>query len=260
MPKHPISYSAIRKFCDCRKAYCFRYKLRIEPLRVSDALSFGKLIHECLAAFYSEQPYRPIINKNYHDTSDRWQAHHRALAMGMMNGYNRKYWEGDAFKKVPMIELEYNCPIINPKTGRKSRKFKLHGFIDMVEDRDGDIWLWEHKTAAFINEAYITRLWHDLQIMIYAVAYERMTGKKVKGIVYNIIQKVKLKQGKKEAFDEFLERIEDRYLTDSSLFHREEILADNLRLDEVENELWQITQDIGSCKDFYKNRSQCYGL
>jgi hypothetical protein len=261
--KQPISYSAVRKFCNCRKAYYFRYKLRIEPLRSSDALSFGKLIHECLAARHDTKNKKSIvgiIRENYPDTSDKWQAHHRALAFGMMKGYAKQYDYTDGNRKTLNTELEYNCPIINPKTGRQSRKYGLHGFIDMVEARDNEVWLWEHKTASTLNEGYISRLWHDLQIMIYALAYERMTGKKVKGIVYNIIQKVKLKQGKKESFDEFSERIEERYLTDESLFHREEILTDNLRLDEVERELWQITQDIGKCKDFYKNRSQCYGF
>jgi hypothetical protein len=258
--KTPISYSAIRRFCNCRKSYKFRYIDRIEPIRISDALSFGKLIHQSLADYYKNKRYVSVIFENYPDINDRWQSHYKALALGVMEGYDRKYGKDDKNKFILNTELEYNCAIINPRTNRKSRKYELHGFIDMVEEKNGDIWLWEHKTAAFINEASIERLWHDLQIMVYAIAYERMTGKKVKGIVYNLIQKVKLKQGKNETFDEFLERIEERYLTDKSLFHREKILTDNLRLKEVEQELWQITQDIGKCKDFYKNRSQCYGF
>lgn len=254
--KQPISYSAIRRFGNCRKSFKFRYKDRIEPIRISDALSFGKLIHECLVALYTGAPYPFVISQNYPDISDKWQAHHKALATGIMLGYVAKYRNEDI--NVITTELEYNCAIINPKTRRQSRKYRLHGFLDMVEDRNKDIWIWEHKTTSRLDENYIARIWHDLQIMQYVIGYERDTGKRVKGIVYDIIKKVQLRQGKNETFDEFLKRIEVRYLTDKSLFHREEILRDELRLHEVEQELWQITQDIGKCKNYYKNRAQCY--
>jgi hypothetical protein len=177
-----------------------------------------------------------------------------------MAGYINHYKDDDvlAYTEIINTEVEFDNPIINPRTKRKSRKYTIHGFIDMATYNDNDLWLWEHKTAAFINESYISRLWHDLQIMIYAINYGLKTGHRVKGIMYNVMQKVKLKQGVKETIEEFTARLTERYLTDKDLFHREEILVDNLRLNEVKQEVWQITQDMGQCNNFYKNRSQCY--
>lgn len=253
--KETISYSAMRRFCTCRKSFKFRYINRIEPLRSSDALSFGKLIHSCLEAHYNKKPYAGIINENNPDGT-----HYNALAHAMMAGYVNRYHEDDAGTKILNTEFPYECPIVNPKTRRRSRKFNLNGFIDMVEEKEDGIWLHEHKTAAKLDVGYISRIWHDLQIMIYAIAYETMTGKKVKGVIYNILQKVSLRQGKKETFEEFASRLKERYLTDSSVFHREIILTDELRLSEVRQEIWDISQNIGKCKTFYKNRSQCYGF
>jgi hypothetical protein len=231
---------------------------RIEPIYTSDALTFGKLIHSCLEAFYNGKSYRAIINKNYLDTKDKRQVHYKVLALALMKGYTELYAEQDINIKILSTELEYECPIINPLTGRRSRKYNLHGFIDMAaQDHDG-IWLWEHKTTSTLNDGYIKRIWHDQQTMLYVIAYELMYNVKVKGIVYNAIQKAQLRQGKKESLSDFAGRLKKRYLTDSSMFHREKIFIDPRRKKEVEKELWQITQDMGRCKDFYKNRSQCY--
>jgi hypothetical protein len=187
-------------------------------------------------------------------------AHNKALATAMMLGYKEKYLKQDADTKILDTELDFECDIVNPVTGRKSRKYILRGFIDKVVQRCSGIWLHEYKTTSLLNDGYISRVWHNLQEMIYVIAYERMTGNVVKGIIHDAIQKVKLKQGKKETVPEFTARLQDRYLTDNSLFHREEILIDKTRKREVEQEIWQITQDIGKCKDYYKNRSQCYGF
>jgi hypothetical protein len=290
--KTNISYSAMRKFQTCRKSFYFRYILRIEPLYISDALSFGKLIHACLEAYYgleNKGGMGRIITANYpNKQNDRNQAHHHALAQALWLGYAERY-KDDSFKVID-TEFEFDVPIINPATGRHSKKFRLHGFIDMVtQDEQGNYWLWEHKTTADLSDSYIERIWHDQQIMLYAIAYQQMTGRKVKGIVYNAIQKVKLKQGTGETEQEFIKRradliaksktgkssakrkmpesddaylarLTDRYLTDASLFHREVILTDCLRTHEVRDELWQITQDIGQCKAYYKSRSQCHGF
>jgi hypothetical protein len=259
-----ISYSGMRLFNNCRRAFKLRYKDRLEPKYAADALSFGKLIHECLAMWYGkakEDTIFKLINNNYKDLDRGNNKHYKALATALVEGYISKHMDVDKTLNIVDIEFAYDVPIINPKTGRHSKKFRMHGFIDMVtEDINGDIWLWEHKTAAAINENYIERIWHDQQIMIYAINYELMTGRKVKGIVYNVIQKVQLRQGKNETFDEFTFRLTDRYLTDDSLYHGEAILTDNLRLREVRNEIWQITQEIGQCKSYYKNRSQCHGF
>jgi hypothetical protein len=256
----------------------------------SDALGFGKLIHACLEAFYQGKPYGQLIKDNYQERDNRPnQAHHFALAFAMMSGYVKKYAEQDLKFNIVNTELPFECNIINPATGRKSRKFRLRGFIDRVNDLSGGIWLHEYKTTAQLNDGYKDRIRHKLQELIYVIAYEQIYGVKVKGIIHDAIQKVSLTQGKGETEQEyqdrlaaliaksktgkssakrkipetlvaFIERLTQRYQTDPSVFHREEILVDRRRLEEAKQELWDMTQDIGKCKTFYKNRSQCYGF
>jgi hypothetical protein len=285
-----ISYSGMSKFCTCKRAYYWRYGAKIEPLYVSDALTFGKLIHACLEAFYQGKPYGQLIKDNYADRNENpRQAHHFALAFAMMSGYVKKYAEQDLKFNILNTELPFECEIINPMTGRKSRKFRLRGFIDRVNDKSGGIWLHEYKTTAQLNDSYINRIRHNLQELIYVIAYEQLHGVKVKGIIHDAIQKVSLTQGKgeteqeyqtrlaaliaksktgkssakrkiPETLAEFGGRLTQRYLTDPSVFHREEILVDRRRLEEAKQELWDVTQDIGKCKTFYKSRGQCYGF
>jgi hypothetical protein len=261
MEKQLISYSGIRKFLNCRRAYYWRYIERIEPLYTSDALSFGKLIHACLEALYAPTPYAHIIDENYADLTKGKNAHHKALAHAIMEGYAKKYIvnDNDSMRLVS-LELPFECDIINPATGRMSRKFRLRGFIDRVNKRPDGIWLHEYKTTAQLNDGYISRISHNLQELLYVIAYEQKYKVKVRGIIHDAMLKVALRQGKKEAFEEFVERLKQRYLTDPTVFHREEIIVDRGRLEEARQELWDATQDIGKCKTFYKNRGNCHGF
>jgi hypothetical protein len=258
--KKMLSYSGIRKFLTCRKSFDLRYNKRLEPNKTGDALSFGKVIHASLEAYYLQEGYQPSIDNNYPDkANDTWQAHYFALSSAMMAGYVNQYAGEDSGYRVLKTELPFEVAIINPKTGRSSRKYRLHGYIDMLveEIATGDIWIVEHKTSAQLQKLLKT-IWHDQQIMTYIIAFQRMTGLKVKGVIYNILQKTTMRQGKKETAQEFAKRLLQRYITDPSMYHREVVLSDSLRLKEVEQELWDAAQDIGKCDNYYKSRAQCY--
>ena len=53
------------------------------------------------------------------------------------------------------VEQEFELPIVNPRTGRKSRKFALGGKIDAIaEDEDGRLWILENKTVGIGLESF----------------------------------------------------------------------------------------------------------
>lgn len=253
-----ISYSAIRTFCNCRKAFKFRYLDRIESIKRADYFSFGSVIHSCLEAYYNGKRYKEIIDVNYPDTIiDKKQEYSEALASAMMKGYVKKYDDDLMNFKVIGTEIDFELPIINPLTKRRSRKYNLHGKIDMVIKKDGGLWIVEHKTASQVYAGYIDRLWHDLQIAIYLVKYEELTGLKIDGIIYNVIKKAQIKLKKTETIDEFKERLSEKYMTDPDMFFRTEIFIDEERKLEVKRELWNIAKAMNT-DNIFKNRSQCY--
>jgi hypothetical protein len=274
-----ISYSGISTFCNCRRAYCYRYIDNIEPIHVSDALSFGKAWHAVLAGMY--------IAKKTGYGAHMMLAHEKILQLkAMLEGYKKLYnYDTEGTYGILGIELPFEIMIRPPHKGRAARGIRFRGFIDLVIERDDGIWIMEHKTTSSIDGKYIDKLWHDLQIMLYAYAYQEMTGKKVKGIIYNIVQKSRLKQVKGESVeefnarytelcaksktgksnakrkmpetdDEFQERLIKQY-SNADMFHREEILCDERRLKEVQSELWNIQKEMKS-NNYYKNRAQCF--
>jgi hypothetical protein len=201
----------------------------------------------------------------------------------MFNGY-RKRW-GEFIGIIHAIELPFEIKIKPPHKGRAARGVRFRGVIDMVIERDDGIWIVEHKTTKCIDGKYLDRLWHDLQIMLYAYAYQEMTGKKVRGIIYNVVQKTGIKQGKGESEQEYKERYAELCANNKSgkskakqkkpesdedfkqrlmevyknpdMYHREEILCDNRRIEEVKKELWDTHKEMKST-NYYKNSSQCF--
>jgi hypothetical protein len=260
MKLQQLSYSGIRTFCNCRRAYYWKYIKDIESIKRADYFSFGSMIHECLESFYKKIDYNKLFLENYPEhSSDEKQAKYYGMGIGMMQGYEAKYSDDLSLFDVIGTELEFEVPIINPATGRHSRKFTLRGKIDGIISLNGKYWILEHKTAAKADTNYLDTLWHDLQITLYAVAYEMMSGVKIEGILYNILKKTGLRLKKSESLEEYKERIIEQYITDPEMYLRSEIILGSRRKLDVVKELWDITQ-AANTNNLHKNRSQCQGM
>jgi hypothetical protein len=174
-----------------------------------------------------------------------------------MMGYSKKYPDDLMHFEVVDTEVEFDMLIVNPATGRISRKYTLQGKIDMIVKIDGKYWIMEHKTASQIDAGYLDRQRHDLQIALYAIGYEQMTGNKITGIIYNVLKKAGLRQGKTETIEAYFTRLLDKYKTDPEMFFRTEIYLDNRKRLDVKQELWDISQAMNT-DNYFKNRTQCY--
>jgi hypothetical protein len=229
-----LSYSGIRQFCNCRRAYKLRYHDNLTSIHEPEALTFGKAWHEILESYYrcgASMRYK-VLNNTFDES---------LILIAMKHGYAKQF-NDEGFK-------------LNNR--RAMRGVRFRGVIDLVIERDDGIWIMEHKTAASIDGAYIDKLWHDLQIMLYAYAYQEMTGKKVRGVIYNVAKKSRIRQRQNETEEQFQDRLIEVY-QDKSMYHREEILCDERRLKEVQGELWDICKEIKKAKNLYKNRAQCF--
>lgn len=294
LDKTILTYSALRKFRNCRKKYYWRCVRELVPLERKEALWFGSLIHGCLELWHSGRIIEEVFdyidkqtellgdNGNHKDNDTRLKA------TAMMTAYVKAYPEGSEWFKVLALEQTFQQPIINPMTQRSSRSFVLAGKVDGVIEKDGELWLLEHKTAGKIDRGYLDRLWTDTQILLYSFAIEEMYDRPVKGIVYNILTKAKLQQGKGETEQEYLDRkaaliaksksgaskaqqkhaepdevfsarLADKY-QEPDMFHREEIILDRGRYDELAAELWELTKAFLDARNrdmYYCNTDQC---
>lgn len=220
-------------------------------------------------------------------------------ATGMMTGYQKRYPQETESFNVKAVETFAYGAIRNPQARNahgKSYKvifaLKADGLVeqDSANGPWGDTtWLLEHKTASLIDGAYLEKLQTDLQIISYALYLQEAFGIKITGVIYNVLVKSRLQQrmgeteeqfqiryaeqcaknksGKSsatrqlpESDEEFQERLVDFYARHDA-FHREEVLVDETRFNEVRSELWGLTQLFLTMKRtglWPRNRKACW--
>ncbi len=209
------------------------------------------------------------------------------LATAMMKAYAARYATDDF--KIVALEKNFEGPIVNPATGAPSRSFVLAGKVDGIVRIGDDHFILEHKTASQVDGDYLEKLWTDFQITIYAHYIDQTMGVPITGILYNVLVKAKLQQGKgeteeefqarraellaksktgkttakrklPESDEEFQQRLAEKY-ADPAMFHREMLYLSRDRFDVLRSELWELTQaylDARRRGVFYQNTAFCF--
>ncbi|MCA9195235.1 MAG: PD-(D/E)XK nuclease family protein [Planctomycetales bacterium] len=289
-----LTYSALNTFRNCPRKYKNRYLDNLRPRERAEALSFGSAIHTAIELWYrsseAESRLRDVLayiddafENRVVDSSQMVQWH---LATAMIRGYAERY-ATEEFEVVE-VEKEFVGEIRNPDTGRQSQTFRIAGKVDgIVRCHDG-LYLLEHKTASSVDASYLDKLWTDTQIALYCY-YLRELGYPIVGVIYNVLLKSRLKQGKgetqeeyevrhaelaaknksgkstakrqmPETDDEFQARLTEWYSRPEA-FHREFIYLSEDRLAMLQDEVWEITQQYLDARRRGKwllNTSNCF--
>ncbi len=289
-----LTYSALNTFRNCPRKYKNRYLDNLRPRERAEALSFGSVIHAAIELWYrspdSESRLPDVLayiddafENRVVDLNQMVQWH---LASAMIRGYAQRY-ATEEFEIVE-VEKEFVGEIRNPDTGRQSQTFRIAGKVDgIVRCHDG-LYLLEHKTASTVDASYLDKLWTDTQIALYCY-YLRELGYPIVGVIYNVLLKSRLKQGKgetqeeyevrhaelaaknksgkstakrqmPETDDEFQARLTEWYSRPEA-FHREFIYLSEDRLAMLQDEVWEITQQYLDARRRGKwllNTSNCF--
>ena len=278
-------------FRNCRKAVELRYLQQLVPLDRDRNLHFGSIIHECLQAWHQRRDLEEVLTlidrlcpERSQDETQRRDWH---LATAITKAYARHYASDDF--EIVALEKNFAGPIVNPATGASSRSFVLAGKVDGIVRIGGDYFILEHKTAGQLDGDYLEKLWTDFQITIYAHYIEQTMGIPITGILYNVLVKAKLQQGKGETEEEyqarraellaksktgkttakrklpepdeeFQQRLAEKY-ADPEMFHREMLYLSRDRFDVLRSELWELTQAFLDARRrgvFYQNTAFCF--
>ena len=289
-----LTYSALNTFRNCPRKYKNRYIDNLRPRERAEALSFGSVIHAAIELWYrspdTESRLPDVLayiddafENRVVDSNQMVQWH---LATAMIRGYAERY-ATEEFEIVE-VEKEFVGEIRNPDTGRQSQTFRIAGKVDgIVRCHDG-LYLLEHKTASTVDASYLDKLWTDTQIALYCY-YLRELGYPIVGVIYNVLLKSRLKQGKgetqeeyelrhaelasknksgkstakrqmPETDDEFQSRLTEWYSRPEA-FHREFIYLSEDRLAMLQDEVWEITQQYLDARRRGKwllNTSNCF--
>jgi hypothetical protein len=285
------TYSMWSMFRNCRKACEWRYLKELVPLEKDHNLSFGSMIHECLELWHRERDLVKVLDHIDRAYPNRAQDDNELgdwhLATAMMKGYAARYQEEEF--EVVGLEQPFEDKIINPATGASSRSFTLAGKVDGIVRRGSEHFLLEHKTASQVDADYLERLWTDFQIVLYTWYVEQALGIKIAGVIYNILVKTRLQQGKGESeaeFEarraeliaksktgkssakrklpesdgEFQARLAEKY-SDPGMFHREMLYVSRDQFDTLRAELWELSQAFLDARRrgvFYQNTAFCF--
>lgn len=285
------TYSMWALFRNCRKAVDWRYLQQLVPLQRDRNLHFGSIIHECLQAWHQRRDLDEVLAVVNRLCSNRLQDENQRrdwhLATAIMRAYAGRHATDDF--EIIALEKNFEASIVNPATGAASRSFMLAGKVDGIVRIGGEYFILEHKTASQVDGDYLEKLWTDFQITIYAHYVEQTMGIPITGILYNVLVKAKLQQGKGETEEEFQERraellaksktgkttakrklpesdedfqqrLAEKY-ADPEMFHREMLYLSRDRFEILRAELWELTQAFLEARRrgiFYQNTAFCF--
>ena len=217
------SFTQIKTFKACRRAWELGYKEHLVPVQVSDALETGKSYHEYLEALENGES----IDVDYS----------KACAMA-------KAWEKYILPQIKVVETEKEFE-------KQIGEHTLHGFVDGISE---DGYIVEHKTTSRdISEGgeYEYNLLWDEQIL----AYMSLTGKRK--VYYTVCKKPTIRIKKDETEQEFYERMLAWY--DEDTVHKIRIFT----IERTDDEVAQFERDFECIcaqmqeAEIYRNTCHC---
>lgn len=191
-----LTTSSERAFRTCQRLYLYRYKYGYRAKERPHFFTFGTAVHSLLEAWY--------LGRSQGVAELEWPSDEdEARGLAMMDAYMRH-------RGSPELEgwtvLQTEAEFAIGMSG-----FTLAGKIDMiVRDQGGDTWLVEHKTASSAPNA--SKLTMDPQLLNYLLACESLLLENnlfsdVKGCIYNVLIKPKIKPRKGESLDDYQSRV-----------------------------------------------------
>ena len=206
-PKWIFTHSQIAMFKQCRQKYWFNYIEKLESKALVRPLYEGRLIHEAIAEYYGQKNQNKLpLNEIKEIISNKINGIITTQRQELDNAYEIPNEEMD--EKLDKIEEEVLTVIdhyiayaeehdkfefIAPEQNFEYKiddHLIVSGKIDgIIKEPDG-IWLIEHKTTSSKDFTdYIKTLMLDEQLELYLFIMKQITGKEIKGVIYNIIRK-----------------------------------------------------------------------
>lgn len=270
-----VTNSSRRTFMDCPRAYYWRYERLLSPTSVGVALLIGNVVHEGLALFLHGKKMpevlklvRKFIASLRQELTgpdlERFEKE-ATIVEGMLSSWNSHrgllakakvfQWDDEPAIEVP-FEVELQDNII------------YAGKIDLLVKLKNKLWIAEHKTAGIaVDGNYVERLYVDHQIVGYTWAAEQLLGKKLAGVLYNVLGKPGIRQRtakNPETLAQFTKRLIDEYQTNHTRYLYSTLLERRKEaVDEWPRHIAEIAAMIRRARenDFWlQNDQQCVGF
>ena len=204
-----LSFSGAQKWRDCQQAYDYNYRHKIRPKSRSAPLTLGNWLHSYLERYYKVIKLRPdvetlaaheyAVSQTAAEYTPKIESY--ALAAGVAgqqdvvedllklpetgvdiaNRYYHYRGKEDASRyEILVVEERVEHPA--------DVALRVPGIIDLiVRDRSTDeIQMWDHKSTGNVPDRNSHIL--DMQLVLYAIAVERLHGVVIDKLVWNYMR------------------------------------------------------------------------
>lgn len=179
-----LSNSKVKTYRRCPKQFEFKYVEGLRSKRKSLPLYRGDWLHQLIM---------------HHYDGEDWQTHHEALALEFFKLFEEEREElGDLPAECERIMTSYIAHWAREDEGLHIVDSELNEIVPLpngdefnfiidlvVEESDGGLWLWDHKTVKSFMPADFTLM--DAQLARYFWAAEAMGYKPLRGVMFNEI-------------------------------------------------------------------------
>lgn len=289
-----VSPSSLALWRECRRKFKLKYLDGLIPETWEDGepLSFGRLVDRALERVHDGVGWLSVnawMDSEFAGESDPKLLERFTRTQALLRGYVNRWSETDPWQYVG-VQVHFEGPVTNPATQAEAKLTAFNGWLDALILWNGELWVYELKTASRIDGAYLEALWQAPQTGLYALYVQRTLGVPVAGVLYDICQKSSPQTVRRvgESQDEFEARARElaslnksgktaakrqmpetwkeyglRLLEQHSkpeMYRREAIPITAERLAEVEADLWLQAKDMTTSRQqgtFYKNERAC---
>lgn len=240
--KIQLSHSSGNLILGCQQKYVY-YKVdkfdKDSDYEESNALTIGKLFHECLEQTTHElKGFTPSDLRKVFENYDLDFDEHGPLLYAMLATYK------DLHEKSGLEVFSMESQISDKDT---------LGYVD-IEMRDSlkGLWVVDVKTAANISYTLYQKLETDRQLNLYLA--KKMTDEHV-GTKYRVISKPKLKRKEKESFAAYFKRLYKSCKGREYTIHRENMIPEATY--ETHKDLHRIARSLHKGKKPIRNYNFC---
>lgn len=246
-----VTNSAIRAYRTCARLYYMSYVLGYRPVTVATALSFGRLIHEALEAWWRMDGLsdRLEIALAVLQSTDGIDESQLVKAEEIIRGYHYR-WIDTQYETIA-VESTFEADLINPETGSASRTYRLGGKVDAIIRAGDDVWICEHKTSSediTPGSIYWQKLRLDQQISTYFVG-ARTLGVEPVGCLYDVLGKPRIDRLRATPIDK------RKYTKAGTLYVNQRAIDESL-----EEYRFRLRNDIANNPDRYYQRGEVVRL
>ena len=180
-----LSNSKINTFRRCPKRYEYKYVQRLEKRKRGLPLYRGSWLHDMLMEYYDGEGWEAAHAKYTDEFMSMFEEEREEYGdlpgetERIMRSYIRHYEKRD--KKLRIVDSELDEILTLPSGDR------FNFIIDLVvEEPDGGLWLWDHKTVKSFMDPDFMLL--DTQLTRYFWCAEYMGYKPLRGVMFNEIR------------------------------------------------------------------------